>query len=177
MREYSFIIRLKKAHDAFQKEVRYAYESPYLEYYNFLRALGFYSFIEQVITACAIYPRSVAQCDEQLKDLSYGLYNELGIGTYRLSSHDSSRLTDLIVEAGKDVIACLEGHNYYWNDNVRYRGQDEERYWTTDLTAVSDIKKINEFTYLVHISECHFDESDDYLQQSGFNHLAENRSH
>lgn len=157
MASLSFIIRLRRSFEAFEKEYdRAEMQSP--EYFRYLHNLSFASFIEQVISACAMFPRSMDACQDNLRDLSYGIINELGIGADRLSAHDSSSLARLVFDAGIEVLGQLEGNGYFLRPSSFPRGWQDDPNFETDLSAVSIIKKVNRFTFQVSTEEYHFDD-------------------
>lgn len=151
MKKMSFIIRLKRSYEAFQSDMEDARKTPFPEYLRFLKTLEFYTFVEHVITACVRYPRSIECCRDGLRDLSDSMWNEVGMGRFYLSHIDLKRLSRLIEDVGTEVIGCLEGAGFYYDENQlsRRRSRDFE----TELVAIPDIEKINRFTFKVEVIE------------------------
>lgn len=161
-----FIMSLREAHDTFDKELKIALGHPMPEYYRFLKALGFYAFIEQVILACSMYPRSIDMCRDNLDDLKFAIYDNLGIGKFYLSHLDRERLGELVEKAGREVMLELESHRYYFESNQFPRGWEKDPNFESDLTAITDVKKISSFTFMVEINEHHFDDDFDVPQNA-----------
>lgn len=160
MASLSFMIRLRRSAEAFENEIdRAEIQSP--EYFRYLTNLSFSSFIDQVISACAMFPRSIDACQDNLRDLSYGIINELGISGDRLHPQDSSSLARLVFDAGIEVLGQLEGSGYFLRPNSFPRGWRDDPNFETDLSAVSIIKKVNRFTFQVETDEHHFDDEGD----------------
>lgn len=177
MSTLTFVIRLKRSYVAYDKEMERARTEPWPEYYRFLRAMGFYAFIEEVMTACSMFPRSLAACRQNLEDLSFGIMNEYGIGRYHLSHLDRERLRNLILDAGEEVIDCLEGAGYYFMPHQLARGKEDDPYYTSDLTAVTELTKINNFTFRVDVQESHFDDLNDFPKNVVLAQSLSNRSY
>lgn len=177
MKTLTFVIRLKRSYDAYVKELDRAEKEPWPEYYRFLRSLGFFAFIEEVVTACSMFPRSMDACRQNLEDLSFGIMNEYGIGRFHLSHLDRDRLRHLILMAGNDVIDSLEGHRYYFEPHQMPRGKEDDPYYASDLTAVAELSKINDFTFMVEIHESHFDDLNDFPKNVGLATRLSNRSY
>lgn len=151
--QLSFIVRLKRSYDYYLTELDRSADAPYPEYGRYLRSLGFFDLAHQVITACAMYPRSIDLCQENLVDLSYGIVNNNGIGFGRLSMQDLDRLSNLVLKTGSEAIECLAGHQYYFKPHQIPRNMKDDPEYATDLTAIADIKKINPFTFVVDVKE------------------------
>lgn len=177
MKTLTFLIRLKRSFAAYGDEIERARREPWPEYYRFLKALSFYCFIEEVVTACSMFPRSIDACRQNLEDLSYGIMNEYGIGRYHLSHLDRERLRQLILLAGREVIECLDGHRYYFEPHQMPRGKEDDPYYMSDLTAVAQLTRINDFTFMVEIHESHFDELNDFPKNAGLAERLSNRSY
>lgn len=177
MAQLTFVIRLKRSYDAYENEVKKAAREPWPEYLRFLRALTFYAFMEEVMTACAMFPRSMAACEQNLEDLSYSIMSQFGIGRYHLSHLDRDRLRDLILFCGEEVFSELQGAGYYFAPHQMPRGHEDDPHYTSDLTAVTEITKINNFTFRVDVHESHFDELNDFPQNVVTAQRLSNRSY
>jgi hypothetical protein len=158
MKKLSMIMGLRRSLDAFNKELTEARDAPYPEYYRFLRALGFGDYIDQVITACVMYPRSVEICQDTLRDLAYGMYSELGIGRFRLNNRDQERLTSMVHNTGVEVIAILDSHCFYFQPHQLPKGASDDPEYLVELTAVPTVVRISDFTFRVDINEFHEDD-------------------
>lgn len=152
---HNFIIRLKRGYVAYTEEMERAEKRQHHHFLRFLKALTFNAFAEQVVTACAMYPRSYHASKDCLTDLSNGISNDLGIGTYRLTSEDYDDLAALVMRAGREVMESLCGIDYFRFDRRRSKTilQDEDDDYDTDVTATCDLRNLNRFTYHVRISE------------------------
>lgn len=162
MAHLTFIVRLKRSFSAYEEEIKKAKYAPWPEYYRFLNALKFYTFIEEVVSACAMFPRSQSACQQNLEDLAFGIMNEYGLGRYHLSHLDRDRLRDLILLAGSEVMDCLEGGRYYFEPHQMPRHMEDDPHYTSDLTAITEVTKINDFTFRVEVHESHFDDLNDF---------------
>lgn len=152
--KYNCIMRLKRSFELFLKEIEVAEESGHYEYRAFLKALTFYAFIEQVITACVMYPKSKEASKQALEDLSYGMPSNLGIGKFHLSNKDYDNLARMIREAGREVFEHLDGVSYFHVRRMPLRRSEvvDEDYGT-DITAVADVTMINRFAFHLEIIE------------------------
>jgi hypothetical protein len=177
MANLTFIVRLKRSFTAYEEEIEQAKRAPWPEYFRFLRALTFYAFIEEVVNACAMFPRSQAVSREMLEDLSFGIIQEYGIGRYHLSHLDRDRLRDLVMTCGNEVIDCLEGGRYYFEPHQLPRGKEDDPYFTSDLSAVTEVTKINDFTFRVEVHESHFDDLNDFPKNAVMAERLSNRSY
>lgn len=172
----TLLVGLRQVRENFQREMELAFEESG-EYYRFLKALGFYAFIDQVITACALFPRSMAACDDNLNDLSFGLYNDLGIGRHYLSHRDQENLSKLVLMAGKEVISQLNAHGYYFSESQIPRYERNNPNYATDLQAIADVRRISEIAYQVNVNEYHFDDEEPPTNQNDvFGHRVLTRS-
>ncbi|BCM95202.1 hypothetical protein [Burkholderia phage FLC6] len=133
--------------------------------------------MEEVMTACAMFPRSMAACEQNLEDLSYSIMSQFGIGRYHLSHLDRDRLRDLILFCGEEVFSELQGAGYYFAPHQMPRGHEDDPHYTSDLTAVTEITKINNFTFRVDVHESHFDELNDFPQNVVTAQRLSNRSY
>lgn len=167
MKRFNLVMGLRKSYEYFKDQVVIAEERSHLEYLRYLRKLGFYDLTELIIAACAMYPRSVEMCKDNLEDLAYGIVNELGIGRFFLSNDDKENLAEIVRKVGREVISILEGHGYYYLRHQLPRGHDNDPHFATDLTSIVNIEKINSFTFVVKIDECHFDEIGDLSTKTG----------
>lgn len=158
MQQFSFLISLKRSYLAFEAELKEANEAPYWEYFKFLKTLGFQDFMEQVVTACVMYPRSFEICQDNLNDLAYGLYSDLGIGRFYLSHLDQNRLARLVQLIGSDVMTNFSAHGYYLMSTQKPRGYQNDPDFETDLVAIPDVRRIGTFTFKVDIAERHIDD-------------------
>lgn len=150
----NFIIRLKRSYKRFIDEIELQEEGCHYEYARFLKALTFYAFIEQVITACVMYPKSKESSKQELEDLSYGMPSNLGIGRFHLRNKDYDNLARMVIEAGREVFENLDGVSYYRHRKTplrRFEVEDED--YGTDITAVANVTKINNFTFCLEIVE------------------------
>lgn len=166
MKPLRFIIGLRRSYEAYEAEIQYASTTYLPEYLRFLKSLSFYGFVEQVITACAMFPRCIDASKDNLDDLSYGIYNELGIGKFYLSQDDQFRFSKLIVTVGQEVIGQLDSHRYYLEPHELPRGMQNDPHYSTDLTAISDVTQISPFTFAVEIIEEHFESIEEFRQNA-----------
>jgi hypothetical protein len=167
MEKLTFLISLRRAFDAFEDEMKKANEAPYWEYFRFLKTLGFQDFMEQVFTACVMYPRSYSICEDNLNDLAYGMYNDLGIGKFYLSHSDKNRLADLILLIGREVMSAMTANGYYLPETRFPRGWKEDPDFETDVTAIPDVRRVGTFSFKVEITERHIDDPIDLPQNTG----------
>jgi hypothetical protein len=158
MNRFSLLINLKRSYEAHAAELKVANEAPYWEYFRFLKTLGFQDFMEQVITACLMYPRSFEICRDNLNDLAFSMYDNLGIGRFYLSHGDKNRLADLIMLIGNDVMSNMTAHGYYLTSTQMPRGYQNDPDFETDLVAIPDVRRVGTFTFKVDITERHIDD-------------------
>lgn len=179
--KYNFIIRLRRAHNAFHRELCKAEESSQYSFVMFLKTLSFNAFAEQVVTACAMYPRSYAASRDSLTDLSNGIVNDFSIGTYRLTSENYDSLTALVLEAGREVMEALRAVDYFRFDRNRCRTLlvDEDEEYDTDVTATCELKNTNRYTFLVSIQEYNVSDIDEDLYRNSVytSEVLERRDH
>ncbi len=153
MKNLSFVIGLKKSYDDFQSELAMAEESSSYEYFRFLKTMKFYDFVDQIVTACTMYPRNIDLCRDNLSGLAYVMYRTVGLGIFYLTTLDQSRLTDLIFTIGNDVISTLDSHGYYWSQKEMDRAYTRLGILDSDLIAVPNVTKIGTYSFRVDITE------------------------
>lgn len=153
MKKLAFVVGLRRVYDVFKDQFKQAEEAPYWELFRFLKTLGFSHFVDQLVTAVTMYPRSLDLCRDNLNDLAYGMYSTLGIGRFYLSHHDQNRLTDLILNAGEEIITTLVAHSYYIAEHHQDRCRRGTIEYETELLAIPSVKRIGEFTFYIEISE------------------------
>lgn len=152
--KYNCIMRLKRSFQQFHQEIEMAEEGGRYEFRAFLKALTFYAFIEQVVTACVMYPKSKDTSKDELEDLSYGMSSNLGIGQFHLSHKDYDTLARMVLEAGREVFEHLDGVSYFRIRKTPLRRSEvEDEDYATDFTAVANVTMINRFTFCIEIVE------------------------
>lgn len=157
MSNLKFVFSLRKSYEAYLKEMNDAREN-YPEYHRYLRNLSFKELVDQVVSACAMFPRSIEHCKDNLCDLSYGIINELGIGSDRLDDSSIYSLARLVSYCGQEVLKYLDGAGYYIDSRRFPAGWREDIDFETDLTAVVKTKMMNAYTVTVTTDEYYFDD-------------------
>lgn len=154
MRTLTLILGLRKVHDAFEYEMKRAMmRTETMQFYLFLRSLTAYTFIDQVVTACAMYPRSYEASRDNLQDLSFGISNELGLGRYTLSHRDKENLSKLVLEAGTEVLGILSANGYFIPEHHVSKWAKTDDNYDTDLEAISHVTRISAYSYEVALDE------------------------
>lgn len=179
--KYNFIIRLRRSHNAFFRELCKAEENAEYPFVMFLKTLTFNAFAEQVVTACAMFPRSYAASRDSLTDLSNGLVNDISLGTYNLTAENYDSITELVMEAGREVMESLRAVDYFRFDRNRCRTLliEEDEEYDTDVTATCELKNTNRYTFLVIIREYNVSDIDEDLYRNSVytSEVLERRDH
>lgn len=168
MIQFNFILRLKKGYEAFHKEVMTARDP---EYIRFWTRITFFTFVEHVMQACIIYPRSIEECRTCVSDLAYGFANNLGVGVFDISDDDHDQLTKLVLLAAEEVISNMDSVGYYipLSKYPKYLSNEEEFHFISDLTANSLLTQLGEYSFQVVVREGEYPEiNEDLIQHSVF---------